>query len=124
MVKKSFTVTGMTCSACSSHVEKAVSALDGAENVSVNLLTNTLKLEYDENKLDDEAIITAVTNSGYGIQKESSSDNKKKTENSSHGYKKKRISKNEKAFLALGYISHPPYGSFDGTYVYKERISL
>jgi len=80
LVKKSFTVTGMTCSACSSHVEKAVCTLDGAENVSVNLLTNTLKLEYDENKLDDEAIIKAVINSGYGIQTQSSHNIKNKND--------------------------------------------
>ena len=67
MVKKTFTVTGMTCSACSAHVEKAVKALDGTKNVSVNLLTNTLKLEYDETKVDDDTIISAVISAGYGI---------------------------------------------------------
>lgn len=68
----------MTCSACSSHVEKAVCALDGAENVSVNLLTNTLKLEYDENKLDDEKIKEAVIRSGYGVENSAKEKDTKK----------------------------------------------
>jgi Cu+-exporting ATPase len=71
----------MTCSACSSHVEKAVRELDGTDKVSVNLLTNTLKLEYDENKLDDNKIISAVIASGYGVVTES--DIKKSTSKTS-----------------------------------------
>lgn len=67
MTNKTFTVTGMTCSACSSRVEKAVNALDGTENVSVNLLTNTLKLSIDMDKLSDDDIIKAVVDAGYGI---------------------------------------------------------
>ena len=51
-MKERFDVTGMTCSACSSHVEKSVSKLTGVENVSVNLLTNSMQVEFDENKLD------------------------------------------------------------------------
>ena len=57
MMKQKFNVTGMTCSACSAHVEKAVCSLDGAENVSVNLLTGTLKLDMDESKLSENDII-------------------------------------------------------------------
>ena len=59
-MKERFDVTGMTCSACSSHVEKSVSKLTGVENVSVNLLTNSMQVEFDENKLDTAGIIKAV----------------------------------------------------------------
>lgn len=65
-MKERFDVTGMTCSACSSHVEKSVSKLTGVENVSVNLLTNSMQVEFDENQLDTAGIIKAVEDAGYG----------------------------------------------------------
>ena len=67
-MKERFDVTGMTCSACSSHVEKSVSKLTGVENVSVNLLTNSMQVEFDENKLDTAGIIKAVEDAGYGAE--------------------------------------------------------
>ncbi len=63
-MKRSFVITGMSCAACSARVEKAVSALAGVENVSVNLLTNSMTLE--SAALSDEEIIKAVKNAGYG----------------------------------------------------------
>lgn len=66
MKKEQFDVTGMTCSACSSHVEKSVSKVEGVDKVSVNLLTNSMQLTYDENKTDAGAIIKAVEDAGYG----------------------------------------------------------
>lgn len=65
-MKQKFDVTGMTCSACSAHVEKSVKALNGIEKVNVNLLRNYMEVEYDENLLDDTAIIKAVESGGYG----------------------------------------------------------
>ena len=65
-MKERFDVPGMTCSACSSHVEKSVGKLTGVENVSVNLLTNSMQVEFDENKLDTAGIIKAVEDAGYG----------------------------------------------------------
>lgn len=65
MVKETYNVTGMSCSACSARVEKVVSKIVGAENVSVNLLTNTMQVKRDE-KIFPEKIIDAVTNAGYG----------------------------------------------------------
>lgn len=67
-MKERFDVTGMTCSACSSHVEKSVGKLTGVENVSVNLLTNSMQVEFDENKLDTAGIIKAVEDAGYGAE--------------------------------------------------------
>ena len=66
MRKENFNVTGMTCSACSARVEKAVSKLDGIGNVSVNLLTNSMKAEFDESVLNADGIIEAVVRAGYG----------------------------------------------------------
>ena len=65
-MKQKFIVTGMTCSACSAHVEKAVSKLPGAKNVNVNLLRNSMTLEYDTSLLSEADIIKAVEDSGYG----------------------------------------------------------
>ncbi len=66
MKKEQFTITGMTCSACSARVEKAVAKVDGTKDVSVNLLTNSMQLEYDEQKTSVPAIIKAVVDAGYG----------------------------------------------------------
>lgn len=67
MKKEKYTVTGMTCSACSSRVEKAVSSLKGMEKASVNLLTNSMQVEYDDSILSSTDIENAVVNAGYGI---------------------------------------------------------
>ena len=68
MVKQKFEVTGMTCSACSSHVEKSVSKLPGMVQVSVNLLTNSMQVSYDETICSAEAVISAVEKAGYGAR--------------------------------------------------------
>ena len=51
----------MTCSACSNRVEKAVSHVPGVEDVNVNLLKNSMTVDYDETKTGLEQIIQAVT---------------------------------------------------------------
>ena len=61
-----FDVTGMTCSACSAHVEKSVSKLEGVDKVSVNLLTNSMQAEYNEDIVNENDIINAVISAGYG----------------------------------------------------------
>jgi len=66
MLKAKFEIQGMTCSSCSAHVDKAVNQLNGVRNVSVNLLSNNMTLEYDEAMTTPEAIIKAVENAGYG----------------------------------------------------------
>ena len=68
-MKEKFDVMGMTCSACSSHVEKAVSKVDGVREVQVNLLTNSMVVDYDEAKTNEAAIISAVEKGGYGAKK-------------------------------------------------------
>ena len=64
--KKHFAVTGMTCSACSSRVEKSVAALAGVQEVAVNLLKNSMVVSFDENTVSAEQIIAAVEKAGYG----------------------------------------------------------
>lgn len=65
-MKEKYDITGMTCSACSAHVEKAVKKLEGIKTVNVNLLQNSMAVEYDESALNSSAIIEAVVSAGYG----------------------------------------------------------
>ena len=60
---KQYIVTGMSCAVCSSRVEKAVSKVEGVENCSVSLLTNSMGVE---GTASDEAVIKAVEDAGYG----------------------------------------------------------
>lgn len=65
-MKEKFAVTGMTCSACSAHVEKAVQKVAGVKQAAVNLLQNSMTVEYDEAVTGAAQIINAVTAAGYG----------------------------------------------------------
>lgn len=67
-MKERYHISGMTCSACSSHVEKAANKLEGVEKASVNLLTETMEIEYDESKVQRDSIIQAVEKAGYGAE--------------------------------------------------------
>ena len=67
-MREKFTVTGMTCSACSAHVEKAVSKLEGVSGVNVNLLGGIMQVDYDPAAQSPDSIIAAVVDSGYGAQ--------------------------------------------------------
>ena len=66
MKKETYDVTGMSCAACSSRVEKAVAKQPGAQQVAVNLLKNSMVVEYDESQLSSAQIIAAVEKAGYG----------------------------------------------------------
>lgn len=65
-MEKKFDVRGMTCSACVANVTKAVEKLDGVSGANVNLMTNSMKVNFDENIVNDEKIIGAVEKIGYG----------------------------------------------------------
>ena len=65
-MKTKFNVTGMTCSACSAHVDKSVRKLEGVSDVNVNLLANTMVVDYDEKTVTTDEIIKAVEKGGYG----------------------------------------------------------
>lgn len=64
-MKSKYDVQGMTCSACSAAVEKEVGKLEGVSSVSVNLLANSMVVEYDEAVLTDSKIEQAVSSAGY-----------------------------------------------------------
>ena len=73
MTKETFDVTGMSCSACSARVERAVGKLVGADNVSVNLLTNSMQVKFDAAEISAAQIVEAVTAAGYGASPKNSS---------------------------------------------------
>ena len=64
-MKQKYSVKGMTCSACENHVHNSVCKLPGVNNVEVNLLTNSMNVEFDENQVNDAMIIKAVSDGGY-----------------------------------------------------------
>ena len=65
-MQEKFAVTGMTCAACSAHVEKAVSRLPGVKSCGVNLMLGSMAVDYDETILTSQSIIAAVVDVGYG----------------------------------------------------------
>ena len=69
-----FAVTGMTCAACSAHVEKAVSRLSGVQSAPVNLMLGSMTVTYDEKAVTEGNIIAAVKAAGYGASPASQTD--------------------------------------------------
>lgn len=65
-MKKKYLVSGMTCASCSAHVEKAVTALPQVEKAEVSLLTNSVTVTFSGEQAEDDAVIRAVEQAGYG----------------------------------------------------------
>ncbi len=76
-MKANYDITGMNCAACSAAVERAIKGL-GIDDVSVNLLSGTMKVEYDDNTVSDADIRNAVKKAGFGIDTAKSSAEKRK----------------------------------------------
>lgn len=76
-MKQKFQVTGMTCSACSATVERNVKKLEGVKEVTVNLLSNSMVVSYDEDKVNNQTIIDTVVKAGYQAALEQKNNQKK-----------------------------------------------
>lgn len=87
-MKERFNVTGMTCASCQANVQKAVEKL-GVENVNVNLVSETMNVSYDENKISNNDIINAVEKIGYGASPVS--EKKSKSKNSELSNEEKNV---------------------------------
>ena len=120
-MEKKFDVRGMTCSACVANVTKAVEKLDGVSNANVNLMTNSMKVNFDENKINDEEIIRAVEKIGYGAspagEKIKSQD--KPVDDRERALKNRLISSSIfmliLMYIAMGHMVHlPTPGVFHG----------
>ena len=105
---KKYKISGMSCAACVARVEKAVLGVDGVENCSVSLLTNTMGVEGSSS---DEKIIAAVVSAGYGaeVEGESTANSSKKDvkslENKEFPILRNRIIVSSVFTLALMYLS-------------------
>ena len=120
-MEKKFDVSGMTCSSCVANITKAVEKLDGVSGANVNLMTNSMKVNFDENIVDDEKIIGAVEKIGYGA---SPAGEKTKSEDRPVDYREKAL-KNRLIYsiifmvilmyIAMGPMIHlPTPGIFHG----------
>lgn len=121
-MKKKYNVTGMTCAACQTHVGKSVNNIDGVKFANVNLLSNSMVVEFDENKVSDSKIIKAVEESGYGA---SIYQNEQLKE--AQNRKKKALHKQRNwlfvsfafliplIYLAMGHMLHLPLPEFTHT---------
>ena len=79
-MKQKFDVTGMSCAACSAAVERAVNKLEGVQAAQVNLLANSMQVEYDGAAVDENAICRAVEGAGYGAKPMGAKTEKAKAE--------------------------------------------
>lgn len=97
-MKDKFSITGMSCAACQSRVEKAVNGLDGVSVASVNLLTNSMVADYDENILSCDDIIKAVEKVGYGAKVASDNEEGKGSANKAGDKTNGEADTNEKIY--------------------------
>lgn len=67
-MNKKYSVLGMSCAACQAHVQRAVSNLKGVKKVNVNLLSNSMIVDFDESLVNDSIIFKAVKNAGYSAK--------------------------------------------------------
>lgn len=92
MNKVKFDIEGMTCAACQSHIQKAVSSLNGVDNCNVNLLTNSMVVEFDEKICSEETICESVDKIGYKAFSQNSPQKNNKTKEKDHDLRKLIIS--------------------------------
>lgn len=113
MKKERYDIGGMSCAACSSRVEKEIAGLKGMSSCTVNLLTNSMKVEYEEGEISGEEIIRAVENIGYSAalhqkkpeQKTRNKESGKKEEKGELAGMKKRLQLSWVLLLILMYVS-------------------
>lgn len=80
MKKECYLIKGMTCASCSSAVERVTRKMDGVKESQVNLATNRMTIEYDEDKVNPEAIIAKVERAGFEAELEIPEEIKKEKE--------------------------------------------
>ncbi|CUX18210.1 heavy metal translocating P-type ATPase [Clostridium sp. C105KSO13] len=78
MQKEYYDITGMSCAACANRVEKSVAKLPGMDEVSVNLLKNSMMVSYDKSTMGTDEIVQAVEKAGYGASPKVEADAVKK----------------------------------------------
>ncbi|MBO5933907.1 MAG: heavy metal translocating P-type ATPase [Clostridia bacterium] len=106
-MKSKFSITGMSCSACSAAVERSVKKLDGIRSVEVSLLANSMTVDFDETKTDEQKITGAVVGAGYGasVYGEKENQPKIKKENNELKEMKTRLIVSFVCLIPLMYIA-------------------
>ncbi|MDV6378155.1 heavy metal translocating P-type ATPase [Sporosarcina sp. GW1-11] len=90
--KETFDITGMTCSACATKIEKRISKMDGVSSAVVNFALETISVEYDDNKIKASDMMTAVKKMGYELMP-------KQDRNAKIDYKEEEIHKQQRKFI-------------------------
>lgn len=104
VMKRKYDIIGMTCSACSAHIDKAIRHIDGIQSVNVNLLSNFMVVEFDEDKVNDALIMKTVEEAGYKAKPEKT-EVQQTTQNESIDEKKKSLILSFVFLIPLFYIS-------------------
>lgn len=87
-MKLDYNVDGMTCASCVAAVEKSVNKLEGVDKVEVNLLTKSMKVEFDESKINSSSILKTVSDAGYSAVEKGSEKSASTTVEDTDIYKK------------------------------------
>ena len=90
--KVAFDISGMTCAACATKIEKRIGKMDGVSNASVNFALETIAVEYDSKQVETTEMITAVKKMGYELIPKQDSKDKM-------DHKEQEIKKQEKKFI-------------------------
>ena len=109
-MKKRYDVSGMTCASCQANVTRAVEKL-GVNEVNVNLINESMSVDYDDNKISDEDIINAVENIGYGASLKNTDTQKtseKKNEDTLEDETKHRLKVSFAFMIPLLYLAMGP----------------
>ena len=118
-MKKKYSITGMTCSACSAGIERTVKKLNGVTFAEVSLMGERMTVEYDETRLEENEIFSAVRSLGYGISEYD--------ENAFRAAKPQPNTLKKRFFLSLAFLLPLMYFSMGGM-VYlpqpHERVSV
>ncbi|MBR3552620.1 MAG: heavy metal translocating P-type ATPase [Clostridia bacterium] len=104
-MKTQFDVTGMSCAACSARVQKAVETLEAATDVQVNLLTNSMTVEYDDTALTPNDIILKVKAAGYGAAVHDPKKSAADPDDAAEAAKRRRLVLSLGLLLPLMYVS-------------------
>ncbi len=105
MKKEKFSITGMSCAACQANITKGVNSLKGVAKAEVSLLANEMSVEYDENNLSSQDIITKVENLGYGAMSLNTEQNKEDSGFQKEWRQRKEYAKKEEKILKTRLIS-------------------
>ena len=113
MMQENFIVTGMTCSACSAHVEKAVNQLGGVSQATVNLMTGGMHVSFED--ITPQQVIDAVIAAGYGCELAGESAREQRSARQNEELRKKKRSLLLSAafliplcYIAMGHMLHLP----------------